>query len=129
MLAQPRSRWSLLSAVVLFMYPLVAVAGDERARCTASGNEMVLMMERTRKTFITNYTGLESDFRSDGDPDTLEIVFLSERDGSKSGVADDGEAMFLYGEPPDEEYRRLLMLAYCLRVSTRRPTALRSDDQ
>jgi hypothetical protein len=89
-------------------------------QCTAKGSEVASLMEKTQLNAVMDYSGLPSEYKSDADMDTLEIVFLPERKGIASTVAENGEVIFLVGDVEDAEQQRLIMLAFCLRVVARR---------
>jgi uncharacterized protein YndB with AHSA1/START domain len=48
---------------------------------------MSTLMEKTEVGAVTNYSGLPSEFQSDGDPDTLEIAFLPKIKGTASSIS------------------------------------------
>ena len=54
-------------------------------------------------------------FKDDGDPDTIEIVFLSKPEDGPSHVSDNGEAIFLNGAS-DQEMQALTNQAFDIRV-------------
>jgi hypothetical protein len=49
--------------------------------------------------------GPASECKSDGDPNTLEIVFLENNRDGPSRVSDDGEVIFLYKASQKEEQK------------------------
>ena len=50
----------------------------------------------TKIITVPELKGPASEYRSDGDPNTLELVFLSNKKDGPSRVSDDGEVIFLY---------------------------------
>ena len=57
--------------------------------------QLKLMVE-TKIIAVPELKGPASEYRSDGDPNTLELVFLSNKKDGPSRVSDDGEVIFLY---------------------------------
>lgn len=110
--------------------PLIAVAmctssgraAEEQSaqQCTAKGSEIASLMEKTELIAVTDYSGQPSEYKSDGDADTLEIVFLPRRKGTASTVSEDGEVIFLAGNVKSSERERLISLAFCRRAVARR---------
>lgn len=78
----------------------------------------VHLMETTKVIAVMGVDGSSSDFKDDGDPDTLQIVFLSKKSDGPSRVSPDGEVIFLY-KPSDELESELIGQAFDLRVTRR----------
>lgn len=57
-------------------------------------------METTRLVAVMDVDGPAASFEDDGDPDTLEVVFLSRRSDGPSRVSPDGQVVFLYRASP-----------------------------
>lgn len=85
-----------------------------------TGSEMASLMEKTKVAAVMDYVGSPSEFKPDGDPDTLEMVFLPKQKGVQSSVSEDGEVIFLVGKVKDAEQQRLITLAFCRRAVARR---------
>src|SRR5262249_10362031 len=105
--------------MALFASSAVSAGAPGNGECTATGNDIARQMEKTKVIAVMNYVGAPSDYKSDGDPDTLEIVWLPKQKGVSSSVSDDGEAIFLIGKVKDAEQQRLIMMAFCRRVVAR----------
>ncbi|CAM0999378.1 hypothetical protein EJMOOK_12020 [Rhodanobacter sp. Root179] len=75
-------------------------------------------METTKVIGVMGVEGSSTDFKDDGDPDTLEIVLLSKKSDGPSRVSPDGEVVFLY-KASDEEQSELIGKAFDLRVARR----------
>ena len=117
-----------LSVVTYLAMPSVCLAEDPgQTKCTATGAEIAGLMEKTKLNAVMNYAGPDSEYKSDGDPDTLEIVFLAKQKGAVGHVSDDGEVIFLYGDVRDKEQQNLITLAFCLRAVARRGLTTRSS--
>lgn len=76
------------------------------------------LMETTKVVAVTGVEGSSATFKDDGDPDTLQIVFLSKKSDGPSRVSADGEVIFLY-DASDELQSRLISRAFDLRVARR----------
>lgn len=59
-----------------------------------------------------------SRFKSDGDPNTLELVFLEKSDPGANTVSDDGEVIFLF-EASDKVQSKLIRQAFEIRAKRR----------
>jgi hypothetical protein len=113
-----------------FQVPLILVAmctsagraAEEQPgqRCSAKNSEIASAMEETKVNAVMDYSGLPGEYKSDGDADTLEIVYLPKRKGTTSTVSEDGEVIFLVGNVKDSEQEHLITFAFCLRAVARR---------
>jgi hypothetical protein len=110
-----------ISSLLLVVWGVAVAAEDSStAQCTATGTELANLMEKTKVAVVTNYTGPPSEFRSDGNVDTLELVLLPKKKGVVSSASEDGEVIFLVGKVKDADQSRLIEMAFCLRARTRR---------
>lgn len=57
-----------------------------------------------------------ADYKSDGDPNTLEIVFLDRKSDGPSRVSEDGEVIFLY-KASDKTQQKLIQRAFEIRIA------------
>ena len=113
-------RIKFLCFTVLLACGGVSAGAPGESECTATGNEIASLMEKTKVGAVMDYVGSPSEYKSDGDPDTLEIVFLPKQKGVSSTVSDDGEVIFLVGKVKDAEQQRLITMAFCRRAVARR---------
>lgn len=74
------------------------------------------IMETTKVIAVMDIDGPSTSFKNDGDPTTLEIVFLSKKSDGPSRVSPDGEVVFLY-KASDEVQSELIGKAFDLRVA------------
>jgi hypothetical protein len=74
------------------------------------------IMEATRLVAIMDIDGPSADFVDDGDPDTLEVVFLSRKSDGPSRVTPDGQVVFLY-RASQRRQSELIDQAFDLRVA------------
>jgi len=104
----------ILGAVLLFA-ALTAEAEPTVAQLNAKKLEL---MEITK---VNAHMGLDApaaEFKSDGDPDTLEIVFLEKKKDGPSRVSPDGEVIFLY-KASDKKQSELIDQAFTIRALLR----------
>ena len=78
----------------------------------------VHLMETTNVVAVMGLDGPSTEFKDDGDPDTLQIVFLDKKSDGPSRVSPDGEVIFLY-KASDKVQSKLIDQAFDLRVARR----------
>lgn len=71
------------------------------------------------------------EFKSNGDPNTIEVVFVTRKEDGPSRVSDDGKVVFLYNSS-GQEFGDLMRKAFVIRVAkrcveTRVPRSLRES--
>lgn len=76
------------------------------------------LMSETELNIRTGVSVPISKFSSDGDPNTLEVVFLEKSEPGVNTVSDDGEVIFAF-EASDELLRSLIAKAFELRAKRR----------
>jgi hypothetical protein len=79
---------------------------------------MVKLMAETKVIAVQSISVPASQYKSDGNPDTLEIVFLTKKSDGPSRVSDDGEVIFLY-KASDAEQSTLIGHAFEIRARRR----------
>jgi hypothetical protein len=78
----------------------------------------VKLMIETQVVAVPELKGPANEYKSDGDPNTLEIVFLKSKQDGPSRVSDDGEVIFLYKASQKEE-QKLIEQAFKIRALRR----------
>jgi hypothetical protein len=78
----------------------------------------VKLMIETQVVAVTELKGPASEYKSDGDPDTLELVFLENKQDGPSRVSDDGEVIFLY-KASQKEQQKLIEQAFRIKALLR----------
>src|ERR1700716_2248501 len=63
----------------------------------------VTLMVETKIIAVPDWKGPASEYKSDGDPNTLEIVFLKSKQHGPIRVSNDGEVIFLYHASEKEQ--------------------------
>ncbi len=108
-----------MKPVVLAAIGMALALSQAHAASDAEIRKMkVDMMIHTREIAVTNLSVPASQYKSDGDPDTLEIVFLTKPEDGPSRVSDDGEVIFL-NNPTGQEQQDLINKAFDIRVQRR----------
>ena len=80
---------------------------------------------RTRILLETkfNYVPIESlsmpisEYKGDGDPETLELVIFSKESDGPSRVTDDGEVTFFYEKDSKQRQQQLIQKAFEIRIA------------
>jgi hypothetical protein len=75
----------------------------------------VELMTSTKIAAVTELSVPASEYKSDGDPETLEIVFLSRKKDGPNRVSEDGEVIFLY-KASGKKQQALIDLAFEIRA-------------
>jgi hypothetical protein len=93
---------------------------------TAIGTSLIALAESTdelrnrilkeTKVVVTEPTVPAREYKGDGDPNTLEIVFLTKKSDGPSRVSDDGEVIFLY-KASDKTQQQLIERAFEIRIA------------
>ena len=74
------------------------------------------ILSETKMNVVTELTVPASEFKGDGDPTTIEIVFLTKKSDGPSRVSDDGEVIFLY-KASDKTQEKLITRAFEIRLA------------
>ena len=99
--------------VTLLILPLPLLASDAQTDTAALRAKI---MEETKLVAVMDIEGPSNSFKDDGDPNSLEVVFLSKRSDGPSRVSPDGEVVFLY-KASDDLQSELIGKAFDLRVA------------
>lgn len=99
----------------LLWFPVVLWAAEPSTDAAAL---RVQLMETTKVIAVMGIKGPASAFKDDGDPDTLQVVFLSRKSDGPSRVTPDGEVIFLNHASEDLQ-STLFGQAFDLRVARR----------
>lgn len=81
---------------------------------------LTFLLVRERRMFVSRRLGglttPAAEYKDDGDPTTLEIVFLTKKADGPSRVSDNGEVIFLY-KASDETQQKLITRAFEIRIA------------
>jgi len=105
-----------LSAFVLAVAFIARLSHAQETSVQVSAKEISEIAKSTKMHARMGLDKPASEFRSDGDPTTLEIVFLSKPEDGPSRVAEDGEVIFQQEGTSDKEQQQLLKQAFGLRA-------------
>jgi hypothetical protein len=105
----------LLACAIVFGAATATMA-EPTAQEIAKMQEQLLA--ETQVVAVQGVKVLIKDFKSDGDPKTLEIAFLAKKQPGMNSVSDDGEVIFLF-KPSDDLQSELIGKAFELRARRR----------
>jgi hypothetical protein len=100
-------------AIALCSAELTVAKADDAAQLK------IKLMQTTTVNAVMELSVPADKFVSDGNPDTLEIVFMSKPEDGPSHVSDDGEVIFLSPSVTDAEQSALIGKAFDIRVQRR----------
>jgi hypothetical protein len=109
MLVRLSALFAISSAVLIVLQPAHAETEVERR---------TRILTETKMNVVTNLAVPASEFKDDGDPTTIEIVFLTKKSDGPSRVSDDGEVIFLYNAS-DKTQQKLIAKAFEIRLARR----------
>lgn len=101
--------YSLAGAVAALTLSLAAHAETEAERRTR-------ILQETKMNVVPELTVPASEFKDDGDPTTIEIVFVTKKSDGPSRVSEDGEVIFLY-KASDKTQQKLIARAFEIRLA------------
>jgi hypothetical protein len=81
-----------------------------------SADELRDRIWRQTQVVVTQLSVPAREYKGDGDPNTLEIVFLTKKSDGPSRVSDDGEVIFLY-KASDSTQQQLISRAFEIRIA------------
>jgi hypothetical protein len=93
---------------------MLAISISARAETGAEQRNRILT--ETKMNVVAELTAPASEFKDDGDPTTIEIVFLTKKSDGPSRVSDDGEVIFLY-KASDKTQEKLITRAFEIRLA------------
>ena len=74
------------------------------------------ILTETKMNVVMELAVPAAEFKGDGDPTTIEIVFLTKKADGPSRVSDDGEVIFLY-KASDKTQQKLITRAFEIRIA------------
>jgi hypothetical protein len=104
---------------------LPATAFASIAMGGADAERRLRIIEQTRIVAVTGFTGPASAFQDDGDPETLQIVFLDKLSDGPSRVSKNGEVIFLY-KASEKTQQELIAEAFEIRLAREAAAAAKS---
>ena len=99
---------------------LLAGLGTARAddQSDAVKNLANKLMQTTNVVAVTNLATTDT-FVPDNDPDTLQIVYLTDPNAGRSHVSDDGEVVYFVGNPSVDAQQPYIFKAFEIRAKIR----------
>ena len=94
----------------------LAAMGISVTAFAESADELRNRILRQTKVVVTQLSVPAREYKGDGDPNTLEIVFLTNKSDGPSRVSDDGEVIFLY-RASDATQQQLISRAFEIRIA------------
>ena len=76
------------------------------------------LMQTTKVVAVTNIATPDK-FVPDNDPDTLQIVYLTDPNAGKSRISDDGEVIYFVGDPSVDFQQPYIFKAFEIRAKLR----------
>lgn len=96
---------------------IVASLGMSAAVLAETPDEMrTRILTETKMNVVMDLAVPAAEFKGDGDPTTIEIVFLTKKSDGPSRVTDDGEVIFLY-KASDKTQQKLITRAFEIRIA------------
>lgn len=74
------------------------------------------ILAQTKVVVVTALSVPASEYKGDGDPNNLEIVFLTKKADGPSRVSDDGKVIFLY-KASEKTQQQLISRAFEIRIA------------
>ena len=104
---QPKPVVTVIAVTVLVSTAAMAETDDERR---------TRILTETKMNVVMDLAVPAAEFKGDGDPSTIEIVFLAKKADGPSRVSDDGEVIFLY-KASDKTQQKLIARAFEIRIA------------
>jgi hypothetical protein len=110
----PRLTFTALALALLAGFG-AARANDQSDAVRQFANKL---MQTTTVVAVTNVATAD-EFVPDNDPDTLQIVYLTDLNAGKNHVSDDGEVVYFVGDPPVDSQQPYIFKAFEIRAKLR----------
>ena len=83
--------------------------------CPVTGDDLAKLMKITKVDFIPQWSKPEAQFQEDKDPESLQIVVLSDPKDGPNAVSNDGQVIFQQKNAPDSVMQKLIPRAFYIR--------------
>jgi len=94
----------------------LTVVGESGTAFAETTDELRNRILTQTKVVVTELTVPATEYKGDGDPTTLEIVFLTKKSDGPSRVSDEGEVIFLY-KASGKVQQQLISRAFEIRIA------------
>jgi hypothetical protein len=98
------------------VFAAVALAVSWPGHAETNDERRTRILTETQMNVVAELTTPAAEFKDDGDPTTIEIVFLTKKSDGPSRVSDDGEVIFLY-KASDKTQQKLIARAFEIRLA------------
>ena len=92
-----------------------AAAQPPGTGCPVTGDDLAKLMKITKVDFIPQWSKPEAQFQEDKDPETLQIVVVSDPKDGPNAVSSDGQVIFEQKNAPDSVMQKLIPRAFYIR--------------
>ena len=99
-----------------FTIATFALSAMTVALAETEAERRVRLFDETRIVAVMDLAVPASEYKDDGDPNTLEIVFLKKKADGPSRVSENGEIIFLY-KASDKTQQKLIAEAFEIRFA------------
>ena len=107
---------NFLAGLALVAVSTTGMAADDQSQAVSDmANKL---MQTTTVLAVTDVTD-PAKFVPDTDPDTLQIVYITDPKAGTNHVSDDGEAVFFFGDIGVNEQQPLIFKAFNIRAKIR----------
>ena len=101
---------------LVFAFSTAALVLSMTARAETDAERRTRILTETKMNVVTELSVPASEFKGDGDPSTIELVFLTNKADGPSRVSADGEVIFLY-KASDKTQQKLITRAFQIRLA------------
>lgn len=105
----------LLSTAAILMAATLCTARADVGSCPVTNADLAKVGAATKVVFVPSWNAPESTFREDNDPETLQIVVLSDKTDGPNQVSKDGQILFYQKNSSDAAVQKLLGRAFYIR--------------
>lgn len=105
----------LVCAAALTPATVPCLAQATAGSCPVTGADLAKVGTETKMDFVPGWSKPESQFREDKDPQTLQVVELSDKNSGPNSVSSDGQVLFYHKDANDAVVQKLLLRAFYIR--------------
>ena len=105
----------ILSAFAVVLFAAAAHADDQSDAVKTLAAKLI---QTTKANAVTDVATADK-FVPDTDPDTLQIVYLTDPNAGRSHVSADGEVIYFVGDPSVDEQQPYIFKAFAIRAKLR----------
>ena len=107
----------MISGRTFFISTVAMLVATVSATSAESPDDIrIRLFQQTKIAAVMSLSGPANGYKDDGDPNTLEIVFLEKKSDGPSRVSENGEVIFLY-KASDKTQQKMIQKAFDIRVA------------